>query len=232
LGECKTEDLEAAGSSPARGIPAHDLEDRSMERRFTRLRRSVTGESPGASVVPDAGICLSVFLVLSPPRSTGAVLMGRIDPSAPWSEIGALDPARAAAMGDRWMLPSSQLVFFESPEDAARRILKEQLASPPMPLDGPAVFSEAYRRPGTAATDPHWDFHFVFRGRWPSSTPPRAPAWRHLEFVDVGTTDPAEIARNQGDVLALVGLAPRSEVGDAAPKRRPSATASARTTRR
>jgi len=158
--------------------------------------------------------------------------MGRIDPSAPWSEIGALDPARAAAVGDRWMLPSSQLVFFESPGDEARRILREQLASPPIPLDGPGVFSEAYRRPGTSAADPHWDLHFVFRGRWPSSTPPRAPAWRLLEFVDVEKTEPTEIARNQGDVLALVGLAPRGKDWDADPARRRSPTAPARTTRR
>jgi hypothetical protein len=177
-------------------------------------------------------MCLSVFLVLSPPRRAGAVLMGRLDPSAPWSEIGALDPARASALGDRWMLPSSQLLFFESPEDAARRILEEQLASPPIPLRGPAVFSEAYRRAGSPAADPHWDFHFIFRGRWPSSTPPRAPAWRQLEFVEVGRTDPTEIARSQGDVLALLGLTPRGAAPGNAPTRRSSPTAPARTTRR
>jgi ADP-ribose pyrophosphatase YjhB (NUDIX family) len=203
-----------------------------MERRFTRLRRGPTGESPGASDVPDDGMCLSVFLVLSSPESAGAVLMGRLEPSAAWPEIGALDAARAMAVGDRWMLPSSQLVFFESPEDGARRILKEQLGSAPIPLDGPAVFSEAYRRPGSPAADPHWDLHFVFRGRWPSSTPPRAPAWRALEFVDVRRTDPASIARNQGDVLALVGLPPRGARRDTATTRPPRPTAPERTRRR
>jgi hypothetical protein len=164
-------------------------------------------EAAGASGLPDDGMCLSVFLVLTPPGQEAAVLMGRIDPSAPWDEIGALDPARRRAIGDRWMLPSSQLVFFESPSEAALRILKEQLASDPIPLEGPAVFSEAYHRPGSAATDPHWDIHFVFRGRWRSASPPRVPAWRQLEFVDVGRLAPDGIARNQGDVLALVGLA-------------------------
>jgi len=203
-----------------------------MERRFTRLRRGPTGESPGASDVPDDGMCLSVFLVLSSPESAGAVLMGRIDPSAAWPVIGALDAARAMAVGDRWMLPSSQLVFFESPEDGARRILKEQLGSAPIPLDGPVVFSEAYRKPGTSAMDPHWDLHFVFRGRWPSLTPPRARAWRALEFVDVRRTDSASIARNQGDVLTLVGLPPRGAGRDAATTRRSRPTAPERTRRR
>jgi ADP-ribose pyrophosphatase YjhB (NUDIX family) len=180
-----------------------------MTRRFTRLRPGSVAAVPGASVVPDAGMCLSVFLVLTSPDQDRAVLMGRIDPSAPWDEIGALDAGRASAVGDRWMLPSSQLVFFESPEEAARRILKEQLGRSPIPLEGPAVFSEAYRRPTSSDADPHWDFHFVFRGRWPSSTPPRSPAWRELAFVDVGRVDPATIARSQGDVLALVGFRPR-----------------------
>jgi len=158
--------------------------------------------------------------------------MGLVDPSAPWSEIGGLDAARASALGDRWMLPSSQLVFFESPQDAAQRILKEQLASPPIPLDGPAVFSEAYRRPGSPASDPHWDLHFIFRGRWPSSTPPRAPAWRQLEFVDIAKTPSSEIARNQGDVLALAGLVPRGEDPVAPPTGSAPPTAPGRTTRR
>jgi ADP-ribose pyrophosphatase YjhB (NUDIX family) len=179
-----------------------------VERRFTRLKRGPAAETPGASVLPDDGICLSVFLVLTPPNREAAVLMGRVDPSAPWAEIGAIDPARLRAVGDRWMLPSSQLVFFESPDEAARRILKEQLDSEPIRLDGPAVFSETYRRPGSTATDPHWDFHFVYRGRWPSASPPHAPAWRELEFVDVNRLRPVEMARNQGDVLSLVGLAP------------------------
>jgi ADP-ribose pyrophosphatase YjhB (NUDIX family) len=180
-----------------------------MERRFTRLKRGSPVENPGASNLPDDGMCLSVFLVLSPPNREAAVLMGRVDPSAPWEEIGAIDSARLSAVGDRWMLPSSQLVFFESPDEGARRILKEQLGSDPIRLEGPAVFSEAYRRPRSTATDPHWDFHFIYRGRWPSTSPPRSPAWRELEFVDVRRLRPEEIARNQGDVLSLVGLAPK-----------------------
>jgi ADP-ribose pyrophosphatase YjhB (NUDIX family) len=180
-----------------------------MERRFTRFRRGPLSEYPGASEVPDNGMCLSVFLVLEPPDRDGAVLMGRVDPSAPWGEIGAIPPALLATVGDRWMLPSSQLLVFESPAEACRRILKEQLGSGPLPLAGPFVFSDPSVRPGSPGRDPHWDFHFVYRGRWSSSTAPRAPAWRHLEFVEVARTGRAEIARSQGDVLELIGLLPK-----------------------
>jgi ADP-ribose pyrophosphatase YjhB (NUDIX family) len=208
LGECKTEDLEAAGSSPARGIPSGESE-KMMERRFARLRRAPVETYPGSAEVPDNGMCLSVFLVLEPPNRDGAVLMGRINPSAPWAEIGALDPKRIASIGDRWMLPSCQLLLFESPSDAARRILKEQLGSSPLPLGGPLVFSDPSERAGGPGRDPHWDFHFVYRGRWGSTEPPHAPAWKHLEFVEVARTRRAEIARSQGDVLELAGLRPK-----------------------
>jgi ADP-ribose pyrophosphatase YjhB (NUDIX family) len=177
-----------------------------MARRFARLRRNPIEAHPGAFEVPDNGMCLSVFLVLEPPNRDGAVLMGRLDPSAPWQEIGALDPKRVASFGDRWMLPSCQLLLFESPADAARRILKEQLESEPFPLHGPYVFSDPSERPVAAGRDPHWDFHFVYRGRWPSAVAPHAAAWKHLDFVEVARTSRKEIAREQGDVLELVGL--------------------------
>ena len=179
-----------------------------MVRRFTRFRRGPVGGSTGASEVPDNGMCLSVFLVLSPPGDPGAVLLGKVDPTADWWEVGALDPKRVESIGERWMLPSSQLLLFESPADAARRILKEQLATPPIPLDGPLVFSDPSARPGTPGHDPHWDVHFVYRGTWSSSTVPAAPAWKHLEFREVARTGRAEFARDQGDVLELAGLSP------------------------
>jgi len=179
-----------------------------MDRRFARLRRAPLAEFAGASEVPDNGMCLSVFLVLERPDRPGAVLLGRLEPTAPWWEIGAVDPKRLAAVGDRWMLPSRQLLLFESPDQAARAILKDQLGSDPIPLSGPFVFSDPSDRPASGK-DPHWDVHFVFRGRWPTSTAPHHPAWKHLEFVDIASTPRSEISRNQGDVLELVGLAPK-----------------------
>ena len=154
-------------------------------------------------------MCLSVFLVLEPPSSEGSVLMGKPDPAAPWWQIGAIDSKRLGAMGDRWMLPSSHLALFEAPEEAARRILKEQLETESVRLKGPQVFSDPSPRPDRPTGDPHWDIHFVFRGRWTSDTPPRASPWKRLEFVNVARTPRSEIARFQGDVLELVGLRPK-----------------------
>jgi ADP-ribose pyrophosphatase YjhB (NUDIX family) len=179
-------------------------------RRFARLRPGSAPAPAGFSTVPDGGMCLSAFLVIRPPGAEGRVLLGRLDPGASWSELGALDPSRVAAIGEKWMLPSSQLLLFESPEEAARRIVREQLAARPLPLEGPAVFSEAYRRPDSGSRDPHWDLHFVFRGRWTSERAPRVPVWKELAFVDLATIEGSEIARGQGDVLALAGFPTRA----------------------
>ncbi|HUI38922.1 MAG TPA: hypothetical protein VLY85_04750, partial [Thermoplasmata archaeon] len=185
-----------AGPSPSPG----------GRRRFARLRPAAAPEDPGISAVPSRGLCLSAFLILRSPSNPRAVLLGRLDPTADWTTIGGLDPGRLAAVGTGWMLPSSQLVLFESPQEAAVRIVREQLESAPPELAGPRVFSEAYGRPDVPGQDLHWDLHFVFEGTWPSARPPRARPFAALEFVDVGTISSGDVARSQADVLELVGL--------------------------
>lgn len=166
-------------------------------------------EGPDVSVVPENGMCLSVFLVLRPQGEDRRVLFGRLDPSARWDEIGALGRARVASISERWMLPASHLLLFESPEEAGRRVAREQLGLELTTFEGSSVHSEAYRRPGVTTGDPHWDLHFVYRARWPKSGPPRAPAFRELAFLDLDRLSREEIARGHGDVLDLVGLSPR-----------------------
>jgi len=178
-----------------------------MERRFARLS-SAPELPPGASAVPDAGMCLSVFLVLRSADDAHRVLMGRVNPNAPWWEIGAIDPGRLERVGRSWMLPSRQLLFFEGFEEAARAIARDQLGVDAPALSGPQVFSDPARRPGSESRDPHWDLHFVFEGRWPAARPPSHPAWTELAFVDVPRTSRTEMARGQGDVLELIGLVP------------------------
>ena len=104
------------------------------------------------------------------------------------------------------MLPSSQLLLFESPHEAARRIAREQLEAELPPIETAEFFSEAYPSRQHPAGDPHWDFHFVYGVRWPTASAPRATPWRELAFVDLDRLRSEEMARLQGDVLALVGL--------------------------
>lgn len=174
-------------------------------RRFARLAegRSV---ADGYQPVPPDGLCLSSFLLLSRRGRKGEVLVGRLDPKAPWAEIGALDPRRVEQNAEGWMLPSCHLLYFESPEGAAHRIAEEQLGLRDLPLEPPLVFSETYRPRRHPERGFHWDLQFLFRGTVPEGWEAQHPAWRVLRFVDPSSTPREEFTRSHDEVLELVGL--------------------------
>ena len=103
------------------------------------------------------------------------------------------------------MLPSSQLLFFEGPAEAAERVLAEQLGLKGVTLDGPTVASEVYRSPRHPERARHWDLQFLFRGTLPTATPPASSAWEELAFVEPSTTPRVEFTRSHDEVLELAG---------------------------
>ncbi len=165
------------------------------ERKFARFHK--TTKPPRTNEIPEGGFCLSAFVVLSKQKDPNQVLLGRLNKDAPWDHLGALDGERAERISRGWMLPSSHLVLHESPQDAARRILKEQLHIPNQRFNEPKVFCEVYGKP------PHWDFEFVFLGERSEIEP--VECWKDLEFVDVTKVRKADLARWHEDVLAHVG---------------------------
>ena len=165
------------------------------ERQF--LRVSPKAGPLRMSVIPQGGFCLSAFLVISNSANSNEVLLGRINPDAPWDHIGALDPPRVEANREGWMLPSSHMMFGESPDEAASRILREQLELGEQKLEGPLIFSEVY------GPESHWDLDFIFLAEREVIGPARA--WRDLEFVDIRKLKKEHMARSHEDILALVG---------------------------
>lgn len=186
-----------------------------MARRFARLRSEIPAGAAGYWTVPDDGLCLNVFLVFRPSDAPGKALLGKLDPAGAWGELAALDPARAGSLADRWILPASQLLLLESPDEAARRLARELLDLELGAVPAPRVFSEAYGRAGAEATqDPHWDLHFVYELAWPAGRALTAAPWKELALLEVARTPRAEIGRGHADVLDLVGLsAPASGAG-------------------
>ena len=187
----------------------------SEPRRFARFRAEPLSGRPGIFRLPDDGLCLSSFLLVHPVGMPHEALVGRMDPKGPWSETAAVDPERIATFQGRWVLPACQLLFFEDPTAAARRIASEQLGLPTLGIAPPQVFSEAYGREAGGSRDPHWDFHFVSRAEWPGGDPARSRGrlWQELQFVDVSRTPRSSFARGHGDILALAGLTPLDEPG-------------------
>ncbi|MHB8352295.1 MAG: NUDIX hydrolase [Thermoplasmata archaeon] len=183
------------------------VETPSPPRRFQRLRPEA---DPGAGVetVPKDGMCLSVFLLLEPTGRTGEVLLGRVDPDQPWERLGGLTATRVAAVGERWMLPSSHLLAYEAPGAAAERIATEQLEAPGLRLRGPQVHSETEQRPGRSPEELHWDLHFLFEGEWPRDRPAHAHPFRELRFFPPAELATLDIARGGADILRLAGRLP------------------------
>src|SRR5437867_12050328 len=84
------------------------------ERKFSRFNpvaRPMTTHE-----IPESGFCLSAFLVIGETGHPENILMGHLDPAAPWDHVGALDPERAEANSKGWMLPSAHLMIGESPQ--------------------------------------------------------------------------------------------------------------------
>lgn len=178
---------------------------RAAERRFARFadgRRASDGYWP----LPPDGLCLSTFVLLSPENQPSLVLVGRLDASGPWREIGALDASRIRQNAEGWMLPSCHLLYFEAPRAAAERVLAEQLGLAGVDLDGPAVFSETYRPRRHPERGAHWDLEFVFRGVAPPAWKPSHPAWHELQFVEPSRTPRTEFTRSHDEVLELAGF--------------------------
>ena len=182
-------------------------------RRFARFNagRSTSTGNPDTSPlttheVPEGGMCLSAFVVLTKAGSSGRVLLGRLNPDAGWDHIGALDPERVEVHSRGWMIPSSHLLLKEPPQEAAKRILKEQLELEGVKLSEPAIVSETYTPRRFPDLPNYWDLQFIFRGELSMEKPPRAFAWKELAFVDLGRTRKSEMARSHEDILESAGF--------------------------
>lgn len=167
----------------------------SLERRFTRFSRTTT--PPRIDEIPEGGFCLSSFVILTKVGRPNEVLLGKLDVDGPWERIGGLNSERAERNRSGWMLPASQLLYGESPQDASKRILDEQLGITDQKLEGPWVFSEVYGPKG------HWDLEFLFSGERAEVRP--HPAWKELRFVDTTKLRREDFSRSHEDILAHLG---------------------------
>jgi ADP-ribose pyrophosphatase YjhB (NUDIX family) len=176
-----------------------------VARRFARFSPEESAER-GRWGIPEDGLCLSSFVLLSPRGEPGRVLAGKLDPAADWRRIGALDDQRKLANAGGWMLPSCHLLFFESPQAAAARIVEEQLGLKGVQLGPAETFSEVYRPKRHPNSGQHWDLIFLFRGTLESSAPPRHPVWEELAFVEPARTPRERFTRSHDEVLELAGF--------------------------
>jgi ADP-ribose pyrophosphatase YjhB (NUDIX family) len=175
------------------------------DRIFCRFSTSPRTAAFSLTEIPADGICLSAFLVVESTERPGRVLLGRLNPEAPWDHLGALDAERIAHWKDRWMLPSSHLLYRESPTEAAERLRLEQTGLGPRSMTGPLVGSDVYAPARHPSAGGHWDLEFIFRTTASERELRPHPAWSRLEFVDARSARPDEFARSHDDILRAVG---------------------------
>jgi ADP-ribose pyrophosphatase YjhB (NUDIX family) len=156
-------------------------------------------EGLGMAEVPKDGLCISTFLVIADTNSSRRVLVGKLNPEAPWDHIGAVNRARLGRFAGGWMLPSSHLLMLESPLDSAKRIIREQLEIEESKIalrKVPVVFSDVHD------DDEHWDIGFVFRGTLSSDELPKNEKnWRELRFIEFDNAGKTDFVRFHDDVI-------------------------------
>ena len=176
------------------------------DRKFCRFNRQPETAAFSVTEIPLSGFCLSAFLVITQQDHGNRVLMGKLNPAADWEHIGALDMSRVLVHSKGWMLPSSHLIYKETPQDAARRISSEQLELHGLELLGPTVISYVDKPKRFPQLDDHWDLEFVFMGEISPDRIPTPSAWKELKLVDLDLTSKAEMARSHEDILESLGF--------------------------
>jgi len=153
--------------------------------------------------VNPGGTCLSSFVVVS---SGNNILVGK--PSKPdvWAERFFVDEAYAPKIVEsgKYVLPASHLAWFESPEEAAFRVLREMVN-----IDIPKnrvrlVDVQSHVGDGAADDNAHWDICFVYQAELPKGYEKKlkSPEW----FTEFGLKPksrlkPDDFARGHGHVL-------------------------------
>jgi ADP-ribose pyrophosphatase YjhB (NUDIX family) len=159
------------------------------------------------SDVPPGGVCLSSFVAVT---SDGRLLTGKMAKPEIWIErffVGENHAPRIAESG-KYIMPASHLKWYESPLEAAERVLREQLRMevPAGKLKLIDVQSHLSGDPKNQSEPSHWDICFVYQFPVAKSSERKysGPEWfAELEFRPVRSLPAENFARGHGDVLDL-----------------------------
>ncbi len=153
---------------------------------------------------PEAGICLSAFVVAHRGRT---VLLGRPRAGPAWPQKGGYPEAQARELEEEgaWLLPATHLLIEESPDHAALRIARDFAGLPGIPR---FVMVQSHLRPARLWNPKwkgnHWDICFVYdlaiRG-----LPKPMPWWAEFRFVAPDALRSLKVGRGHRDILEEAG---------------------------
>ncbi len=152
--------------------------------------------------VPKGGTCISAFLVL---KGNDGILVGKMAKREIWIEkfyVGEMFASKYVS-SNKWVLPASHLEYGEKPDDAAMRVLSQEVGV----REGKLTFRQAQSHLSQSPNDPeeaHWDICFVYEGRLKDKV--ERPEWfSELRFVEPSQLTSDDFTRGHGDVLREFG---------------------------
>ena len=154
---------------------------------------------------PAGGICLSSFVVVS---NGSGILLGKMKKPEIWIErffVSQQFVPRYMSEG-KYLMPASHLAWYESPLDAADRILREQalVNFPKEKIRLLGVQSHLRGDLNDEKNPPHWDICFVYEARLSAKVARKikSPEWfEDFGFKPKSKLTAGDFARAQGDVL-------------------------------
>lgn len=149
---------------------------------------------------PEAGVCLSAFVVA---RRGNSILIGRPHAHDAWPVKGGY-PKRQASELERqavWLLPATHLLMEESPDRAAKRIVREWAGLEGTPR---LVMVQSHLRPirlwNPKLRGNHWDICFVYE-LCPRGPINLKPWWSEMRFAPISAFRNINLGRGHRDVL-------------------------------
>jgi len=154
--------------------------------------------------VPKGGTCLSVFLVL---KEKDGILVGKMTKPEIWIDkimVGEMFAPKYVS-SNKWVIPASHLKYGEKPDDAAARVLAEQICVSRVKPSFLGVQSHLSVDPNDPEAA-HWDICFVYGARLGVKQLARPEWFSELVFQKPATLKSEDFTRGHGDILLELGV--------------------------
>ena len=155
--------------------------------------------------VPEAGVCISAFIIA---RKGNSILLARPRGVDAWSEKGGFPTWRALQLEKEkaWLLPATHLLMEESPDKAAERIAHEWAGIKGKPR---FMMFQSHTRPSIVGNRKprarHWDLCFVYELK-ARALPRLKPWWLEMRFVKPSEIRHMNLGRGHKDILHEAGF--------------------------
>jgi len=154
---------------------------------------------------PKAGVCLSTFVIA---KQRNSILLFRPRAHDAWETKGAFPKGWAAELAKEgaWLLPATHLLMGESPDHAARRIVREWAGLKGTPR---FLMVQSHTRRGgflnKKLKGKHWDICFVYE--LTAGTGPKAkPWWSEAHYFPIPKISRMHLGRGHLDILKEAGM--------------------------